>query len=483
MPESAVTLRRKAEEAVAAERFSEAAVLFRKEAAIYRANGDVNGAKVEEMKADQYSSELKLYRHLPDAKPPAAALPKTGELAKWEPPYGCYLGGFIDRDERLGAVFTDENSQMHRDPASFNEMTGKKHASMFCYVSYGKRFPTRWAARLRGQTCAAHIAWEPNGGLDIVQDDDYLRTFAQDAARTRCPIFLRFASEMNGDWTRYGGNPARYIEKWRLVKSVMDRYAPNVAMVWCVNAIPEPPIASFYPGDEYVDWVGVNFYSVPFHDNNRARSALAENPSDSIKYVYKLYAAKKPVMICEYGASHRASLDNVDRSPWAGRKIAELYAALPRLYPRVKCIDIFDNDNLKYAQAGRQLNDYSVTDSPQVLEAYKKSIAPDYFLPSVWGAWGGLPLTPPTNTVIAPMPEDGSAPRGILRVSAWARTYAETFTVAYKLNGKLIASVPESGAREADLPLEKPGKYTLEAILLDNKGRVATRTDTVIKVL
>ncbi|MBC8135744.1 MAG: hypothetical protein H8F28_07660, partial [Fibrella sp.] len=102
MPESAVTLRRKAEEAVAAGRYSDAAVLFRKEAAIYRANGDVNGAKVEEMKADRYSSQLRVFMHLPNAKAPAAALPKTGELAKWEPSYGCYLGGFIDRDERLG---------------------------------------------------------------------------------------------------------------------------------------------------------------------------------------------------------------------------------------------------------------------------------------------------------------------------------------------------------------------------------------------
>ncbi len=483
MPESAASLRRRAEESVRAGHFSDAADQFRKEAAIYRANGDVNGAKVEETKADQYSSDLRLFAHLPNTKTPTSALPVTGETAKWEPPHGCYIGGFVDRDERLGSVLNDENFQAHRDPTAFGGTTGKKHATLFCYVAYGKRFPTRWAARLRGQGCAAHIAWEPNDGLDTVLDDDYLMTFAQDAARARCPIFLRFASEMNGDWTRYGGSTTRYIEKWRLVKSVMDRHAPNVAMVWCVNAIPEQPIASFYPGDEFVDWVGINFYSVPFHDNNRARSALYENPVDNLKYVYKLYASKKPIMICEFGASHRASLDNVDRSAWAGRKITDLYAALPRLYPRVKCVDIFDNDNLKYALPGRQLNDYSVTDTPIVLAAYKRAIAPDYFLSDVWGAWGGLPETPFAPAVIVPLAKDANAPRGILRVSAWARSYAETFTVAYKLNGKLVASVPESGAREADLPLDAPGRYALEAVLLDDKGRVATRTSATIKVL
>ena len=27
----------------------------------------------------------------------------------------------------------------------------------------------------------------------------------------------------------------------------------------------------YYPGDEYVDWVGVNFYSVYYHDNGPSR--------------------------------------------------------------------------------------------------------------------------------------------------------------------------------------------------------------------
>jgi beta-mannanase len=73
---------------------------------------------------------------------------------------------------------------------------------------------------------------------------------------------------MNGDWTRYGGDPVRYKIAWKTVADVMSERAPNVALVWCVNHVPEKNIPAFYPGDPYVDWVGVNFYSVPFHDNN-----------------------------------------------------------------------------------------------------------------------------------------------------------------------------------------------------------------------
>jgi hypothetical protein len=288
MGESAYQLRRKADAAVAAGRYQEAAEFYEREAAARRAMGDPNGAKVEEMKADRWRSGVQVFAHLPGAKVPAAALPKPGlPLAKWEPAYGCYIGAFLDRDERLGEEFRDENWQTHRDPDAFGRMVGKKHASAFCYVSYGKPFPARWVARLRGQGIAPHIAWEPNQGLGAVNDDQYLRTFAREAARARCPIFLRFASEMNGDWTRYGGDPLAYKTKWGVVKRVMETEAPNVAMVWCVNSIPEKPIPLFYPGDAYVDWVGINFYAVPFHDNDRNRPGLHENPADQLKYVYK----------------------------------------------------------------------------------------------------------------------------------------------------------------------------------------------------
>jgi hypothetical protein len=209
--QSAFQLRRQAEQALARQRYAEAATLFRQEAAARRAMGDFGGAKAEEIKADRYTSDLRLFAHLPGWRP---ARVRSQPLAKWEPAYGCYVGAFLDRDERLGRPFTDENFQSHRDPAAFAERTGKKLASVFCYLAYGRPFPSRWVAWLRRQNVAPHLAWEPNQGLTAVRDDEYLRRFADDAARASCPIFLRFASEMNGDWTRYGGDPLRYKQAW-----------------------------------------------------------------------------------------------------------------------------------------------------------------------------------------------------------------------------------------------------------------------------
>ena len=248
--QSAAELRRRADALVAAGRYKEAAIAYRQEAAIYRKNGDLNGAKVEEMKADRWTSDIQLYAHLPRFQPTATRL----VLGKFEPPYGCYLGAFLDRDDRLGRAF-NANDQRHQNPEAFGNLTGKKLASAFCYLAYGRRFPSEWVQFLKEQNVVPHIAWEPNEGLSPVRDDAYLRRFAQDAARADWPIFLRFASEMNGDWTRYGGNPAAYRQTWQGVYSVIVPTAPKVAMVWCVNVIPEQPIPSFYPGDDYVDWV------------------------------------------------------------------------------------------------------------------------------------------------------------------------------------------------------------------------------------
>src|SRR5690606_9868459 len=113
-----------------------------------------------------------------------------------------------------------------------------------------------------------HIAFEPNDGLDKVKDDEYLREFADDLAATKAPIFLRYASEMNGDWVKYHGDPELYREKFRLVSKVMKERAPNVAMVWCPFSTPVGSIPDYYPGDEWVDWVGVNIYSVTYLNQN-----------------------------------------------------------------------------------------------------------------------------------------------------------------------------------------------------------------------
>ncbi|WP_223067418.1 glycoside hydrolase family 26 protein [Paenibacillus caui] len=293
-------------------------------------------------------------------------------LAKHEPENGAYLGAYVL-----------QNSAIDFSMKKFNELTGRKSVSYFKYVGYGKPFPTGWVNNVISVGGFPHIALEPNGGLDEVKDNEYLREFAKAAKATGVPVFLRFASEMNGTWTNYSEDPEQYKEKWKLVHEVMKQEAPNVAMVWTVLAMPEEHIDEFYPGDEYVDWVGVNVYSVKYHNDHSYEKADFEDPLDLLNYVYTRYSHSKPIQISEFGATHYSVTDSKQDNAFAIRNIQRFYGAIPDKYPRVKAIYYFDVNNIKEYNEARRINDYSVTTEPDILSAYAEAIDHPYYL-SEW---------------------------------------------------------------------------------------------------
>lgn len=299
-------------------------------------------------------------------------------LGPYEPPDGCYIGAYIELDRRV-----------RDDIAAFEALTQKQHASYFRYVGYGQPFPYEWANRLRAAGAMPHIAWEPNDGLEPVADDAYLRGFAEACAHFGAPIFLRFASEMNGDWEAYSGDPALYVRKWRLVYDVIHAVAPNVIMCWCPFATPKSTIPLYYPGDEYVDWVGVNLYSVVYNEGNPQKRAV-DNAVQDLEFIYNLYADRKPIAICEYAATHYCEALKSETVDFALREMRRLYDALLTRFPRVRMINWFSVDTVG---EGLAHNDYSLTDNEQVLAAYRQLIASPHFLSRV---------VAPTGTVVSP---------------------------------------------------------------------------------
>ncbi|MCA1597163.1 MAG: hypothetical protein LC772_12180 [Chloroflexi bacterium] len=423
--------RRLADTAAANRQYAEAARDYRLEAQVYRSKGDLNGAQVEELKADRWTTRIDLYAEVPY---PAALPAGLYTRAKFEPPYGCYVGAYVASDDSLAGQGEGQREEL------FSRTLHKQIGTFFDYCRYGEGFPTNWARALTSRGLAPHIAWEPNDGMDKVQDDAYLEQFARDAAACGGPVFLRFAGEMNGDWTVYHRDPALYRAKFRLVHDVMARLAPNVAMIWCVNHIPETNMDDYYPGDDAVDWVGVNFYSVIHHDNDPARPADFENPATMLEYVYRKYSSRKPIAICEYGASHREQL------------------ALGT--------DLFDCNNLEHARAGRQLNDYSVTDSPVVLAALTSAIAPAYFLTRVAN---GEPWPPPP--FLAPL-ESGEALSGVAALSAIISSYDLKPEVVYSLDDRPLARLNTPGTYLFDLDTARfpLGKHTITVDVYDSRG-------------
>ncbi|MCM3391510.1 glycoside hydrolase family 26 protein [Cytobacillus oceanisediminis] len=291
---------------------------------------------------------------------------------KYEPRSGIYLGGYVLQDEYI-------NTSMN----TFNKLTGKTHASYFRYVGYGKPFPKEWAEEVIAAGGFPQVAWEPNNGLDEVKDDEYLRQFAKDAGELKVPILLRYASEMNGTWTFYSGHSEQYIEKWKLVHEVMEEEAPNVMMLWNVFTMPESTIDEFYPGDEYVDYVGVNIYNVFYHNDNIEAKSDFEDPLRLLDYVYNTYSHKKPIVIGEFGATNYTVTDGKHHDDFAVEKITRMYKYLPELYPRVKFIYYFDVNNLVNAPEGRKINNYAITEKKSILNAYSNNIKTNRYLSKV----------------------------------------------------------------------------------------------------
>lgn len=292
-------------------------------------------------------------------------------LAPLEPKSGAYLGAYSELDPAVGNLYS-------RAEAAY----GRRHAAFLVYVPWGHPFPTMHAQRAREAGAALQVHWMPDRGLAAVQDGPYLREFARAMARAGVPIFLRFGGEMNGDWVPWHGDPALYIAKWRLVAQVVRQEAPGVALVWAPNHVPAHNIDAYYPGDEWVDWVGVSLYQDYYASGRQDQPAYHEVALDKLQDIYQRYAARKPILIAEWGAANREYTTGQEVTAWGQAQIQRLYQALPLLYPRVKAVFYFSVDQKRTPnpyQPGSIWSSYLLTEKPEVRATYRAVTASPYY--------------------------------------------------------------------------------------------------------
>lgn len=445
------------------EQFTDASIAFHKSAEIFRYKGDLNGFYANDRRSQRYETDVRVFFHRATER---AAVRNYYTGAKFEPVYGCYTGAFIDHEDSIHGTYTDEYGQWRRDVSAFNHLVGSKQAIFFMYLGYGRKFPTKFVTHVNDNGAAAQIAMEPDD-LQQVKDDAYIHEFAAAAKASKTPIFLRFASEFNGDWTPYHKSPEEYREKFRLVAKIMHEEAPNVGMVWCPFEIPISGLEAYYPGKDAVDWVGVNIYSVPFLNNERDHGAEWRNPSDALRFVYEKYSAKHPIMIAEYAASHMSSLDMVPRTEFARDKIGQMYASLPRVYPRVKAICWLSMNAVKHAMPGRQKNNYALLDDDAVRKRYEQMLYTPYFLNAVSRHEPAI-----SSEEIVPL-HDGQSVTGKVGLSAWVKTYEDRPMVVWKVNGQELRrdDIPGSYHWTLDTATLPDGPATIELVVTDSKGR------------
>lgn len=182
------------------------------------------------------------------------------------------------------------------------------------------------------------------------------------------PMFIRIACEMNV--SEIGNDPNKYLEVYRTLANLVHEY-PNFAAVWSPNDLGglDRDFSYYYPGDEFVDWVGVSCYSIKYFQGNQNTAE-----KDSIYFMTGDYAwttnrlkpiinfmnqngINKPVMISEGGVPTN-NIFGEDCSQWSSPRLRNMLWYTAMKYPQIKMINYFNNHRSNESERF-DLNGYS----------------------------------------------------------------------------------------------------------------------------
>ena len=163
------------------------------------------------------------------------------------------------------------------------------------------------------------------------------------------PVLLRIYWEFNGDWMNWSGSGKACISAWkRTVNKIRAAGGTNVGFLWSPASGYRDRAFASYPGDEWVDWVGVSAY-------NWNKSGAWCNPYDSgpwcelapvlthdpVKHptVYDVYSQRKPFMVAETG-----SVEDTTSPGRKGQWLRNAGATIPIDVSNVRGLTYFDVD-------------------------------------------------------------------------------------------------------------------------------------------
>jgi len=259
-------------------------------------------------------------------KPPAPGASKPPSPASSAKRYGGTVPGVPGK--ALFGSYLDLKDMSYRQAVALRrEQLGRDLRVAHVFYDWADDLPLRVDGM--PEHAIPLVSWRGINYDEILsgRSDDLIARAARRLKSFDRPVMLRWGWEMNGNWFVWGGpkngnNPAGYIACWRRMHGIFKREgAHNIAWVWSVNWNSKPPgawnkIQAYYPGDEYVDWVGISGYNN--HD---------ETPAELYDGLYTAYASRKPMMITELGAVDNGGTTKGD---WI-KKLASYVARRPNI--------------------------------------------------------------------------------------------------------------------------------------------------------
>ncbi|MBX2883175.1 MAG: hypothetical protein KTR32_24700 [Granulosicoccus sp.] len=282
-----------------------------------------------------------------------------GQIA---PTVGALLGANVSKENyssRYDAVRGFENSiNRGLDIVNrFHEFSSGISSNFYWdrqHIADGRTVMISW--RATDNAGSVNGTPDPRRARKIVagQFDRQIEAMARALRDLEAPILLRFNWEMDQDYgdPQYIGTPAEYIAAWRYMHNVFERLgATNVEWVWAPRArsFAKNVGQTFYPGYEYVDWVGGS--AVPINSFTDAQTIYS---------AWNQWASNigKPQLLWI------GLRENPQNSRWKGNFINELRSLASGQWTGLKAI-------VYYSSNSPLGNDYTIDTSSFALSAFR----------------------------------------------------------------------------------------------------------------
>jgi mannan endo-1,4-beta-mannosidase len=221
---------------------------------------------------------------------------------------------------RYLGVFEPGSPGSYAGVEKFAQVVGRKPNLVVYYSVWNEKFQEAFAEDVVSHGATPIIQIEPFGvslaKIAAGTYDSYLSSFADDVAAFGYRVIISFGHEMNGYWYSWGygrTSPTVFIAAWRHIVTLFREHgADNVTWLWQVNSLSSQtsPPGEWWPGSQYVSWVGVSGYYYL--------------PGDSFAYIFDpifvdiRQFTQDPVLIAETAVGPQAGQSRGIRDLFAG---------------------------------------------------------------------------------------------------------------------------------------------------------------------
>jgi cellulose synthase/poly-beta-1,6-N-acetylglucosamine synthase-like glycosyltransferase len=269
---------------------------------------------------------------------------------------------------------------------------GEKFDIVSLYIAWEKNieynFPSGMLDSIYLQKSIPMITWEPwltsfgnelNGKhvFDLISEgyfDNYIEVFAEKLKILQRPVFLRFAHEFDNPfypWHLNGDDASDKFKKAWIHTYEIFKNTDAVNVIWVWNPWNSSNVVSYYPGKEYVDWIGVNILN------------YGQLNQDGVWHDFKdLYEPfhieienlpSTPVIISEFGSLRRAQRQ--------GDWLKHAFTSIRDDFDEIKSVVYFNSKVDRNWPDGLRQNDdldWTIAEDQMIKNSFSSKEVPEY---------------------------------------------------------------------------------------------------------